>query len=182
MTTTVRRVLFVISGLTLLGSSRAPNGVELTTDPTVPNRHVLLSCEALCNIEGSFALVMGFDGNLVLYDTSGGRLRRLWSPAVWPSALRYLILANDGELATATYDGIITWRNNYHGPTGLGIFYRAFITNTGDFVVCNNQNQCVWHSGSHFFQIRTDLIGKIIEGPVLDEDDRRVGCLGWTCE
>ena len=116
-------------------SSSAPSGCgSLGVNVSLGVNQSLLSCD------GRFNLILGGDGNLVLYEGS----TPLWASNTAGQASAKAIMQGDGNFVIYTAGGSPVWASNTSGNSGASLA----VQNDGNVVIYSSGGAALWSTGT----------------------------------
>jgi len=116
-------------------SSTAPTGCgSLGANKSLGVNQTLLSCD------GRFTLVLGGDGNLVLYEGSTA----LWAANIAGKSGTTAIMQGDGNFVVYTAGGTPVWASNTAGNSGASLL----VQDDGNVVISSSSGASLWTTGT----------------------------------
>jgi hypothetical protein len=115
-------------------SSGAPSCGALSANQQLTVNQSVLSCN------GSYTLVLGGDGNLVLYQGSTA----LWASGTAGKASANAIMQGDGNFVIYSTSGAALWASNTAGNAGAYLS----VQNDGNTVIYSSSGTALWSTGT----------------------------------
>lgn len=110
---------------------------------------------------GRALLTLQKDGNLVLYDTAGGKRKPLWATGTDGRRTTHAVLQGDGNFVL--YDGGFShWASDTSGHNGADLA----LQDDGNLVIYDYRNKPLWATDTYGFRVAKTGIGGWVENAV----------------
>ncbi|HSW85630.1 MAG TPA: hypothetical protein VLF79_03425 [Candidatus Saccharimonadales bacterium] len=127
------------------GSTTSGSGTPSSTSTLYINQS-LYANQSLYSSDGSHQLILQPDGNLVLYNNSGGGHVYIWQSNTYGRSAGHLIMQPDGNLVLYDASGAYDWQSNTYGS---GTNNYLVVQPDGNMVVYKTGGGFVWQSNTY---------------------------------
>ncbi|HSW85332.1 MAG TPA: hypothetical protein VLF79_01805 [Candidatus Saccharimonadales bacterium] len=127
------------------GSTTSGSGTPSSTSTLYINQS-LYANQSLYSSDGSHQLILQPDGNLVLYNNSGGGHVYIWQSNTYGRSAGHLIMQPDGNLVLYDASGAYDWQSNTYGS---GSNNYLVVQPDGNMVVYKTGGGYVWQSNTY---------------------------------